>query len=155
MSDLESYLASDGAAEDAAAAIAWPAPHPSEYRAWWRIETDGAWTRVHVGMLALCVEATAYFRPEGDRYIVSDLGEGVRALRLRTGDIWSAVLDCGPRVSDTDGVLYAVGEEGWMWRVAAADLPSAICRVLLASHRVSHMEATSSPPASPVTGGES
>jgi hypothetical protein len=84
---------------------------------------------------------TAYYRPDGDRFTVTDLGEGVRALRLRTGFLHSVAVEAA-RVS-------RIGLEGpGEWRmggdadieiygVTSANLPDAICRVMLASLKVS------------------
>lgn len=92
-------------------------------------------------------ELTAYFRPDGDRYIVTDLGEGVRALRLRTGKraygpaTGAAMLEkltlCN--IEDSQGNVGALGglaRELELVDVKPADLPDAICRVMLASLRV-------------------
>ena len=65
---------------------------------------------------------SAYYRPDGDRYVVTDLGEGVRALRLRTGSL-------SPKTKS--GYWNLITQH-----TNAADLPDAICRVMLASLRV-------------------
>lgn len=72
--------------------------------------------------------ARAYYRPDGDRYIVTDLGEGVRALRLRTGDVTQPAFE--PRGCWQYGDILGAD------KVTGADLPDAICRVMLASLRV-------------------
>ena len=70
---------------------------------------------------------------------MSDLGEAVRALRLRTGRMnlprgatWEAAAACGAMLDD--GVLTMPGH------VTAADLPRAIVRVMLAAHRVAALK---------------
>ena len=50
-------------------------------RIWLSLEIRTDFTRNEV----LAKNVSAYFRREGDRYIVSDLGESVRALRLASG----------------------------------------------------------------------
>lgn len=87
-----------------------------------------------------CCGAGSTTREEpGGRFIVSDLGEAVRALRLRTGRMnlprgatWEAAAACGAMLDD--GVLTMPGH------VTAADLPRAIVRVMLAAHRVAALE---------------
>lgn len=113
----------------------------------WRYRrNEGAWTAVRFGG-----GPTVYYRPSSPggyipdflpavRYNVSDLGEAVHVWRLRSGmvspDIGSgaaliaAALPEG--VSFSDGVLYD--------RVPAADLPRAICAVMLAVGRVAALE---------------
>lgn len=106
------------------------------------IEHTGAWWRCRV--TAGIESIAAYYRPDGDRYIVTDLGEGVRARALRTGEVGGPMhsdspcqiaeaASCMPRGIGNrtwvDGALYVEGIE-------AKDLPDAICRVMLASLRV-------------------
>ena len=89
---------------------------------------------------------SAYYRPDGDRYVVTDLGEGVRALRLRgasiqrLGDAISEVLGAmwvANQLPPSYGITGMVnGEIAPMSFIDAADLPDAICRVMLASLRV-------------------
>lgn len=101
--------------------------------AWWRC-------RVMVGSESV----TAYYRPDGDRFVVTDLGEGVRARALRTGEVGGPMhsdspcqiaeaASCMPRGTGNrtwvDGALYAEGIE-------AKDLPDAICSAMLASLKV-------------------
>ena len=93
--------------------------------------TMGAWSVVQVTVHGESV--SAYYRPDGDRYVryvVTDLGEGVRALRLRTGqplDGWQNWFD--GIVDSTAGVIRKQD-------VRADQLPDALCRVMLASLRV-------------------
>lgn len=70
----------------------------------------------------------AYYRPDGERYTVTDLGEGVKAKRLRTGDLTQPAFE--PRTCWQYGDLLGAD------KITAADLPDAICRVMLASLRV-------------------
>ena len=103
----------------------------------------GAWVRVNAQQSAQ-EGMHAYYRLDGDRYVVTDLGEGVRALRLRTGICMLTlpqvceVFDRTPEMLGVhfgaDSALYAT--EGNKASVTAADLPDAICRVMLASLRV-------------------
>ena len=86
----------------------------------------------------------AYYRPDGDRYVVTDLGEGVRALRLRTGEkaygpaTGVAMLE-KLNLYDAENPRNALGgmaHELELVGVQQADLPDAICQVMLASLRV-------------------
>jgi hypothetical protein len=106
----------------------------------WMTEDAGAWWRVG---LADSQVYSVYYRPDGDRYVVTDLGEGVRALRLRTGSVsYTYEMRCiplglqGARIKD--GCVMA--DHGDPYRaddcIAAADLPDALCRVMLASLKV-------------------
>jgi hypothetical protein len=109
-----------------------------------------AWNQVRLSQRddemsgAMTPRVSAYYRPDGDRYVVTDLGEGVRALRLRTGE--SAY---GPATGvamleklnlyDAENPRNALGgmaHELELVGVWQADLPDAICRVMLASLRV-------------------
>lgn len=103
--------------------------------------TMGAWSVVLVTVNGESV--SAYYRPDGDRYVVTDLGEGVRAYRLATGRAWwqaqendmkrNAIShlggESGHSVCPAGGAMELAG-------VTAGDLPDAICRVMLASLRV-------------------
>ena len=102
---------------------------------------DRAWTRVDI--LFAEIDATsparAYFRPDADRFIVTDLGEAVRALRLRTGAI-------GISYERGQSMLHVAGDLrlGWSGEFAvekctAANLPAAICRVMFAAYEVSRL----------------
>ena len=143
---VETYLQSEEAVRDVAALLA-RGPHergevPTESPyAWWGFDNFAPWTLARVGFREN-PESSAfgvYFRAEDDRFIVSDLGEAVRALRLRTGRMnlprgatWEAAAACGAMLDD--GVLTMPGH------VTAADLPRAIVRVMLAAVRVAALE---------------
>ena len=84
--------------------------------------------------------AHVYFRAEGDRYLVTDIGEAVRALWLKTGNLeadgavwraWESGLEVG-------GVF--LGKNTLRAYCPAADLPRAIARVMLAALRVASLE---------------
>lgn len=82
------------------------------------------------------VLARVYYRPDGDRFVVTDLGEGVRALRLKKGDVLvrHPYIPDGTNYTDVhSGVLVADPEP------SAPGLPDAICRVMLASLRVAEV----------------
>lgn len=109
-----------------------------------------AWNQVRLSQRdaelldAMATRVSAYYRPDGDRYVVTDLGEGVRALRLRTGICmltFPQVREVFERTPEMPGVhfgadsaLYAT--EGDKASVTAAEVPDALCRVMLASLRV-------------------
>lgn len=96
----------------------------------------GAWRSVMIWDDNQHKELTAYYRPDGDRYVVTDLGEGVRALRLRTGDVLARhpYIPDGTNYTNThSGVLVADPEP------SAPELPDALCRVMLASLRVAEV----------------
>ena len=110
----------------------------------------GAWRSVMIWDDNENRELTAYYRPDGDRFVVTDLGEGVRALRLKG----CALLDIKPKVDEVLMQMYQAGllhpnygpaaliqgEIGTIGNVTAADLPDAICRVMLASLKVSEVQ---------------
>lgn len=131
MMTLADYLASEAAREHAALMLqdpqardflvgrtwfAWLVPRPSDV--WRALQLD---------------TVRVYYRPDGERYTVTDLGEGVKAKRLRTGDLYTE-----------DGKHWYNGHAACNWGmiepprnpVPAADLPDAICRVMLASLNV-------------------
>ena len=111
-----------------------------------------AWSQIRLSQRddemagAMVPRVTAYYRPDGERFVVTDMGEGVRARALRTGEVGGPMhsdspcqiaeaASCMPRGTGNrtwvDGALYAEGIE-------AKELPDAICRVMLASLRVAH-----------------
>jgi hypothetical protein len=146
---LADYLASEAAREDVKALLErrrltpnFADIHAKNPHRFMGITKTGAW---HVVTMSVEGETCqALYRPDGDRYVVTDLGEGVRALRLRTGE--SAY---GPatgvamleklKLYDAQNPRNALGgmaHELELIGVTAADLPDAICRVMLASLRV-------------------
>lgn len=132
---LAEYLASEQAREDVRLVVAKPHDvlrYSGNCGPWLERTTLKAWTRL--GIEGADQYITAYYRPDGDRYVVTDLGEGVRALMLRTGNLNT---DAPLVVSE----IRRAGAGEWGHLVAAlvtsaADLPDAICRVMLASLRV-------------------
>ncbi|TXH42093.1 MAG: hypothetical protein E6Q97_36400 [Desulfurellales bacterium] len=92
----------------------------------------GAWQGIRLG------EHYAYYRPDGDRFIVSDLGEGLKARRLRSGDYETMPLDFVQRCDEERNYGWSIGVIG-LDKVKPAALPDAICRVLLASYRVANL----------------
>lgn len=154
------YLQSDAAAEHVAALLAQPDPGPHGNRSLrvpecvratgvvWRASPVGKWQRIELHRALLRYEATyeevgVFVRQEGERYIVSDLGEAARALRLSSGDLHPDITfdlpeDWGVWMCE-DCVIYA-GPDPFVGTVAAADLPRAILRVLLAAWQVSTSE---------------
>lgn len=126
MMTLADYLASEAAREHAALMLqdpqardflvgrtwfAWLVPRPSDV--WRALQLD---------------TVRVYYRPDGERYTVTDLGEGVKARRLQTGDLTQPAFE--PRMCWQYGDLLGAD------KITAADLPDAICRVMLASLRV-------------------
>lgn len=88
-------------------------------------------------------QCRVYYRPDGERFVVTDLGDAVRALRLRTGLRATAadalqwnLLDGASGLDVSDGEIAAI--DGDTPTVAAPDLPRAICAVLLAANRVAN-----------------
>ena len=116
------------------------------------LKKAGAWMELHVAqgdlklLGAMMLRCSAHYRPDGDRFVVTDLGEGVRALRLRTGcSQYLAMERSDPmredlRASSTGNIWTT--ERGIMEldNVTAADLPDAICHVMLASLNVAGVE---------------
>ena len=84
---LAEYLASEQAREDARRADNELNTCTGRFYpisdAWLRSDVVGVWRKVRLERGDSSV--SAYYRPDGERYVVTDLGEGVRALRLRTG----------------------------------------------------------------------
>ena len=141
---LAEYLASEQAREDVRLVVAKPKDvlrYSGNGGPWLERTTLKAWTRL--GIEGADQYITAYYRPDGDRYVVTDLGDGVRAYRLATGRTWwqaqendmkrNAIShlggESGHSVCPAGGAMELAG-------VTAADLPNAICRVMLASLRV-------------------
>lgn len=159
---LAEYLASEAAREDVRRLLSEPRPcvkpgdpvgwrhygvqampYPAPPSVWCGISADWGGSMLPVPEWQAI---TVYYRPDGERYTVTDLGGGVKALRLKG----VALLDIRHRVDEVmarmycDGLLHAKygpaaliqAEIGTLDYVFAADLPDAICRVMLASLRV-------------------
>ena len=125
MSAVERYLMSDEARENVRVHLA-PTACSTSKEGWVKDER-GPWRRFWLS----CTRddrnkdgLNVYFRPEGDRYIVTDLGEGVRALRMRTG-----------MLEPTIKIPHLLGH-----RAAADELPDSICKVMLSTYRVANLE---------------
>ena len=147
---VEEYLQSEQAAQDVARLLA------GEDVQHLRSILCGAWTSVgHAFCGTRAVSPPdgpwwplpVYYRPEGDRYLVTDMGEAVRALRLRTGQMGNKASDAA--VDKAAGAALGWPHAPpWTWSgdamllplVAAADLPRAIVRVMLAAYRVAALE---------------
>ena len=146
---LAEYLATEQARDRLKTADVLTMPSASEWHGHGQrvvIEQCKAWWRVSVTVADETV--SAYYRPDGDRYIVTDLGEGWRALRLRGID-WHTNDEIINKV-DAVALPLMSPEPGYetsapwgtleLRYVAAADLPDAICRVMLASLRVAGVQ---------------
>jgi hypothetical protein len=145
---LAEYLTSEQAREDVRALLTLTAKTTDRLQKrigpamWLEREQIQTWTEV-TAVYHDEQKISAYYRPDGDRFVVTDLGEGVRALRLRTGSVsYTYEMRCiplglqGARIKD--GCVMA--DHGDPYRaddcIAAADLPDALCRVMLASLKV-------------------
>jgi hypothetical protein len=110
----------------------------------------GKWTEIAV--LVGRESAHAYFIEQGEKFFVTDWGEGARLFGIRQGVVdvvaafdleWAdpAVRGAyfeenGYQVICTEAVVSGERmKSSWI-----ADLPDALCRVLLASHRVANLE---------------
>lgn len=157
--DIESYLKSE-LARDAVGKLTSLYPDQTrmntlaDFRGQWGMQTAGAWRVVGIwGDICEPALVSVYYRPDGERFIVSDLGEGVKSLRLRLGRIdvlgLTATMDDIPQVvcwamqdafvSDVLECDEALTSGQRMPQSLIADLPDAICRVMLASYKVSHL----------------
>jgi len=128
---LAEYLASEQAREDVRHMLSLGVPQAVWFAATKSRISEfelGAWIRMMVTVDRETI--SAFYRPDGDRYVVTDLGEGVRALRLRTGEFMAGWENWA------DGVLESVAGVIRIRFVTADDLPDAICRVMLASLKV-------------------
>ena len=107
----------------------------------YRCDPPSPWFSVSVMSTARSPEwrrRGVYYRPDGDRFIVSDLGDGLKALRLRTG-ISMAQADAAIVEYGAFGAHFMGPEVGL--RCDSAGLPDAICRTLLASYRIANLGA--------------
>lgn len=103
---------------------------------------EGPWTTVRItksaGRFGDEDDGKVYYRSDGNRFIVTDLGDGTKTHRYRTGTMGAN----SPRI------IYEIREAGageWGHLTAAlvaveSDLADAICRVMLASLRVANLE---------------
>ena len=142
---LAEYLASEQAREDVRLVVAKPHDvlrYSGNCGPWLERTTLKAWTRL--GIEGADQYITAYYRPDGDRYVVTDLGEGVRALRLRTGWIHGRANGHAMQERETlasGGVGWVAGMSGdiELDGVKEDQLPDALCRVMRASLRVANI----------------
>lgn len=160
---LADYLATEQAREDIKALIQsarWDStgtaisvnPWPHEIVPRTKLHTDftvGPWIRCSIWSQDEAdnyeLEVIAYYRPDGDRFVVTDLGEGVRALRLRTGWIHGRANGHAMQERETlcrGGLGWLAGMSGdiELDGVKEEQLPDAICRVMLASLRVAGVQ---------------
>ena len=148
---LADYIGSEQAREDVGRMVAAPAGIIKAHRVdggflvrGWK--DAGAWFQVGVikGDFERTIITTAYYRPDGDRFVVTDLGEGVRTACLRGLDLANAEhferLNALGRTLDAD--FRQTAPLGWieLRDITAADLPDAICHVMLASLNVAGVE---------------
>ena len=163
MSDFENYLQSERAVEDARQLLAGPVAgvwHADVFD-WWTCRASAAWRVVAIGLDHTYMESAlghVYFRAEGDHFIVTDLGEALQALRLRTGqldwrepgyvrervdEVCSDFSQPVQAVMDVDGAYGVIGArdvEHDLAVITAETLPVALCRVLLGAHRVMELQ---------------
>ena len=160
---IESYLQSEQAREDMRALLADLSGRKRkdgglkpEDKASLTIDGDAflavdmldAWNRVHLASrrndnLGWRTVAKVYYRPEGGGFMVTDLGEGRRALRLRTTADLLATKTLIQQLAiqlPFDGPWLCLGDEiADISEPTAERLPESLCRVLLASYRVANL----------------
>lgn len=168
---FEEYLQSDAAREEVRQILNYPQRSPRG-PGWVKLK-EGAWQRLEYrqrvenqgldGKTSEMERAVCYVRQEGERFIVSDLGEGWRALRLRGYD-WHQ--NDGALMQKLDDIAIPLMQGEPNYEIAAPwgtlelrqstqeALPGAICRVLLASFRISKIEARPLPTSAPASSGQ-
>lgn len=130
------YLQSEVATADVAALLSLWTQHESTTRSYigqqgriWHAAAAGAWTRIELAT-GQPWRPMAYFRAGGELFIVTDLGEGVQALRLQTGNPLDGCRNWyNGFVESTAGVIS-------LRSVDREHLPAAICMVLRFSYQV-------------------
>lgn len=151
--DIEAYLQSEEAERDVATQI-------ERYRTGTDDPPHDRWcagplTVVSPWHKAFCTEpdvtyphyecVRVYYRPEGESYIVTDMGEAVRARRFRTGDMCHpsrlarVPWHIGDVLACLDPFTFSWQDDALQVSAAAAALPSAICRMMLAAYRVARL----------------
>jgi len=134
--DIETYL--NGALARAGAAKMNKAPVGRvlyfEGGCWHRL-TDGEWYSVAL-YLDSGDRATAYYRREGRHHVVSDCCEGMKSFLIQTGRRFFTKKDAAA-VTCSLTTIGSAGDVQTVCGVDSANLPDAICRVLLASYKVS------------------
>lgn len=161
--DIETYLKSEQARQDVQAALDRHRAGTDKTAARWTIASGVISDKSNPWLMAFCMSADSsdgakiddepiivyptheavaiYFRQEGGLFFVNDLGGGWRAHRLHTGRVdWEEeiIAKCNhdPHiVSVQDGPLSTAGDCETV-ATDAADLPAAICRVMLASYKI-------------------
>jgi len=125
----------------------------------WFLEIDRyrAWLRVQVGWIhddtaEFMMEATAYYHKAPiNQFVVTDLGDGRRELRVETGALWAEetagierFIHCHVNqgtVKDPPLVDFIDGMVMTRLNVGVEMLPAAICRVMLGSMRLAKLRA--------------
>jgi hypothetical protein len=138
--NITDYLKSEQARAAVAEMLAMP-----RWQLPFEIEENGPWKRITHDAGVRC-----YFRPEvandqacnllkhKNRFIVTDLGEALLALRLRTGIFHiDAIAKVRISLTNENGVFKNGADV--MSIVDAEILPDAICSVMLASYEVSRL----------------
>ncbi len=144
--NIPEYLKSEQARADVAALLAKTPDIDGGRGRWHSISAplasltampDRVWTRVDI--LFAEIDATsparAYFRPEADRFMVTDLGEAVHAQRLRTGRMRTDD-DCEECYQDSEVIFHRCALHA---RVDQVSLSAAICRVMFAAYEVARL----------------
>ncbi len=135
--NLDEYLQTSEARTDCnflGAAARLPLTH-------WKAHAVGEWTEVYLHAADIenklgCLRV--FYRQVDTCFVVSDLGEGLLAYQIRTGNM-------NPPVEEIVQVIRNAGAGQWGHLVAALrlissiELPYAICKVMLASYRVSRL----------------
>lgn len=81
----------------------------------------------------LCGPAPAYVRGEGERYIVTDLGNGLRGYAIRTNSIEIPPLRAHGVCMQDGRILACTRADSRLLTMSRSDLPAAIVRVMRAS----------------------
>lgn len=137
--DIETYLKSEAAREDVRALLKIPM-NPAFQRGEdfdFESRPEKAWLRVEATRGHL-VFVRCYVHRALRGSVVTDLGDGVRALRLKSGN-WNT--DLSDFEVSIDGKVIMLGDQV-MHREDPddANLPDAICRVMLASYKVANLD---------------
>lgn len=167
------YLQSEGAAADLAALLAQPDPKfkgTTDGDGVFYLERGeaGAWRTVELDQVRGGANVTVYYRADGDyrcgsltcgpfcdslghnpTFLVTDLGEGVRALRLRSGSLLNLQVLLN-RIAWPEGLAAQIEHSNLRASLCADgvlrsyptadDLPAAIARTMLAASLVAALE---------------
>lgn len=106
----------------------------------WTIDERTAWRRVRYSAEMMSRAIAVYCRFEAGSHVITDNGEAVAHLRLKTGLLSPIGLYEVGKLPDLGGATLTPSHMLLIDAIASVDLPDAVCRVALAAHRLTCLD---------------